>query len=646
MYYSKQMFQDKRDGMQGWNIGIAQSTDLYHWSKVGEIKPTAPYEQRGLCAPGALVKDGKIHLFYQTYGNGPKDAICHAWSEDGINFNRDASNPIFAPHGSWTNGRAIDAEICFYQNQYYLYFATRDSAGLIQKQGVATAPANTNFSRQDWKQASDDAILAPSFDWEGQCIEAASVIKRNDKLYMFYAGSYNNMPQQIGVAESKDGIHWQRVSEKPFLANGRTGSWNSSESGHPGIFEDENGQTYLFFQGNNDRGKSWYLSNIKIGWKENGPCISTDDDAQPQGYVWSAQKANSWYKEQPWLRGCNYQPSSAINQLEMFQEETFDEETIDRELGWAEGLGLNCMRVFLHHTAWTSDRKGFKDRLEKYLQISTKHKIKTILVFFDDCWNDNYHAGKQPEPRLGIHNSGWVRDPGTAIRSNADSLKMLEEYVTDIITAHRNDNRIVMWDLYNEPGNSKYVNESLPLLKSIFAWARKASPSQPLTSGVWRWDEAFSDLNEFQLKNSDVITYHCYSYSDVHKRRIADLKQYGRPLICTEYMARRNGSLFQTIMPILKSEKIGAINWGFVSGKTNTIFAWDTPINSGKEPELWFHDILRKDGTPFSRDEIATIKTLTVPDKKNLDKNNGISQNKDQEIHLSPQSRMEKATNK
>lgn len=275
MYYSKHSFNDGRDGMQGWNIGIAESHDLYQWRKIGEIKSQGEYEKRGFCAPGAIVKDGKVHLFYQTYGNGPKDAICHAWSSDGVNFERDASNPIFSPKGNWTVGRAIDAEVYFYNNTWFLYFATRDTAMKIQKQGVATAPAGTSFARQDWKQASNDAILQPELPWEGECIEGASIIKRNGKLYMFYAGSYNNMPQQIGVAVSNDGIHWKRLSDKPFLANGAPGTWNSSESGHPCIFEDTDGQTYLFYQGNNDNGKSWYLSNVKIGWNKKGPFLIT-----------------------------------------------------------------------------------------------------------------------------------------------------------------------------------------------------------------------------------------------------------------------------------------------------------------------------------------------------------------------------------
>lgn len=330
--------------------------------------------------------------------------------------------------------------------------------------------------------------------------------------------------------------------------------------------------------------------------------------AQPR---WTAQQANDWYKKQGWIRGCNFQPSTAINQLEMFQAESFDRQTLDKELGWAEQLGFNAMRVYLHHIAWTTDAPGFKKRLDEYLAISSKHGIKTIFVFFDDCWNDEYHPGKQPAPKTGVHNSGWVRDPGTMIHNHPDSLGMLEKYVKDVMTTFKNDNRILLWDLYNEPGNNQYFAKSLPLLKSVFAWAKEVNPSQPISAGVWSWGEKFKELNKFQEENSDVITYHHYGYVDKHKELIDKLRQYGRPMICTEYMARRNGSLFQTIMPMLKQENIGAINWGFVAGKTNTIYAWGTPMPDGKEPELWFHDIYRTDGTAFSQDEIRTIKSLT-----------------------------------
>ncbi len=325
---------------------------------------------------------------------------------------------------------------------------------------------------------------------------------------------------------------------------------------------------------------------------------------------WTEASANEWYSKQGWLRGCNFQPSTAINQLEMFQAATFDTATISRELGWAKGLGFNVMRVFLHHLLWTDDKDGFKKRLDTYLSISSRNRIKTIFVFFDDCWNDTAWVGRQPEPKTGVHNSGWVRDPGTMLFRYPDTIATLEAYVKDILATFKNDQRILMWDLYNEPGNSAQLNKSLPLLKLVFQWARAVNPSQPLTSGVWNGSGDFHLLNSFQLENADIITYHNYAYTDNHAATIDSLRKYRRPLICTEYMARRNGSLFQLIMPLLKKEKVGAINWGFVSGKTNTIYAWDTPRQDGKEPELWFHDIFRKDGTPFSKTEVEFIRRI------------------------------------
>ncbi len=278
MYYSIPPSLDKgKSGMEGWGIGIAKSEDLINWKRIAEIIPQEIYESKGLCAPGALVRNDTVHLFYQTYGNGPKDAICHAWSADGIRFVRNTSNPIFSPAGDWNCGRAIDAEVCFFQNKYFLYFATRTPDYQVQIQGVATAPASTAFNKEDWTQACDKAILEPLYPWEGKCVEGASIVQQGDELFMFYAGAYNNNPQQVGVAKSKDGIHWERLSNKPFLSNGDKGSWNYCESGHPHIFKDpDTGRTWLFYQGNNDNGRTWLISNGEVFWRNGEPYCEKD----------------------------------------------------------------------------------------------------------------------------------------------------------------------------------------------------------------------------------------------------------------------------------------------------------------------------------------------------------------------------------
>lgn len=329
---------------------------------------------------------------------------------------------------------------------------------------------------------------------------------------------------------------------------------------------------------------------------------------QKPGQVWTAEKANTWYTGYKWVSGSDFIPSTAINQLEMWQKETFDAATIDKELGLAQGIGFNTMRVFLHSLAWKEDPKGFKNRVNQYLAIAEKHHIKTIFVFFDDCWNKVPHTGKQPEPKIGVHNSGWMQDPGQPASTNAANFPALEKYVKDVLNSFKNDKRILLWDLYNEPGNSGKGDSSLNLLNKVFSWARDINPSQPISAGVWAWN--LEKLNKFQISHSDVITYHDYSPEPEHLKTVQFLKMMGRPLICTEYMARCNNSRFSTVMPMLKKEQVGAINWGLVSGKTNTIYAWDTPIADGAEPKEWFHDIFRKDGSAYKVGEVDTIRRL------------------------------------
>lgn len=323
---------------------------------------------------------------------------------------------------------------------------------------------------------------------------------------------------------------------------------------------------------------------------------------------WSVEKAEKWYASQPWISGANFIPSTAINQLEMWQKDTFDAETIDKELGWAESIGFNTMRVYLHSLAYKQDKEGFKNRMKEYLEIADSHNIKTIIVFFDDVWNKTPAVGKQPEPKPGTHNSGWIQDPGDPAYRMTENFPALENYIKDILNSFGSDQRILMWDLYNEPGNSGKLTTSMDLLQNVFKWAREANPDQPITAGIWRWD--FEELNQFQIMNSDIITYHDYEEPKLHLRVLQLLKTHNRPLVCTEYMARTRNSRFSNIMPILKEENVGAINWGLVSGKSNTIYAWDTPIEDGLQPTEWFHDVFRPDGTPYRQDEIDLIKKL------------------------------------
>ena len=349
--------------------------------------------------------------------------------------------------------------------------------------------------------------------------------------------------------------------------------------------------------------------------------------ASPLTAQWSTKQAADWYSRQPWLVGSNFVPSTASNELEMWQEETFDLATIDRELGWAESLGMNTMRVFLHNLPWQADSKAFLARIEAFLKVADKHHIRPTLVLFDSVWDPDPKPGKQREPRPHVHNSVWVQAPGAAMLKDESRWdKELKPYVVGVVGAFRDDHRVLMWDLMNEPDNDNqaYKEQELPnkaevalrLMKKEWEWARSVNPSQPLTSGVWKgeWssDAKLSEVERFQLENSDVLTFHSYDPANDMKARIDSLKRYHRPIICTEYMARPRGSTFATILPLLKEANVGAYNWGFVDGRSQTIYPWDSWEKSySNEPSPWFHDIFRKDGRAYDSRETDLIKSLT-----------------------------------
>lgn len=365
------------------------------------------------------------------------------------------------------------------------------------------------------------------------------------------------------------------------------------------------------------------LVTILVSCSGNKQTVKTHDVGRP---IWSEQQANSWYAVRPWYVGSNFLPSTAINQLEMFRKEDFDPATIDREFGYAASLGMNVMRVYLHDLLYEHDAKGFKSRLDKVLQLAAKHNIKLLLTIFDSCWDPFPVWGKQRQPKPFVHNSGWVQSPGKNILLDPSQYIKMEEYVKWLIGNFKNDTRILAWDVWNEPDNlndpayvkSEPANKAeivAALLKKTFEWARSQNPSQPLTSGVWsgKWetDKDLKPIEKVQLAESDIISFHCYDSPKDFESRIQHLKRYNRPIVCTEYMARPFGSTFQSFLPIAKKYKVAMINWGFVDGKSQTIYPWDSWTKTyTSEPPLWFHDIFRKDGTPYKKEETDFIKAI------------------------------------
>lgn len=350
--------------------------------------------------------------------------------------------------------------------------------------------------------------------------------------------------------------------------------------------------------------------------------------ASAQGHKkrWTEAEANAWYDKQPWLVGANFIPSDAINELEMFQATTFNPELNDKELGMAESIGMNTARVFLQDQLWEQDPEGFKKRLDQFLTIAAKHHIRPLLVLFDSCWENNPHLGPQHPPIPGVHNSGWVQSPGKERLLGHKYEAKLKAYVQGVVGAFANDDRILGWDIWNEPDNKggdkqedvnakvERVNELLP---KAFSWARSANPTQPLTSGVWTGDwsspEKESETTKIQLSESDVISFHDYNWPEAFEQRIKSLQPLHRPLICTEYMARGNGSTFDTILPIAKRYHVAAMNWGFVAGKTQTYFPWDSWDHPyvRTQPTVWFHEVFKQDDTPYRQEEVDLIRELT-----------------------------------
>jgi hypothetical protein len=352
--------------------------------------------------------------------------------------------------------------------------------------------------------------------------------------------------------------------------------------------------------------------------------------------AWSVDQAQAWYASIDWPIGANFVPSTAINQLEMWQKETWDPETIDRELGWAAAIGMNTMRVYLHDLPWQQDSAGYLDRMDQYLTIADRHGIRTLFVFFDSVWHPYPKPGKQPDPTFGLHNSGWVQSPGIEILNDSDRQDELKPYVQGVLRRFKDDKRVLAWDLFNEPDNTNLVSygpksetpdldyqtkskRAGELVEKSFRWARQVDPSQPLTVGVWTgagWAKNPKRIALLSLQHSDVISFHSYSGPEQTRKIVQRLARYGRPLICTEYMARSAGSTFETILPIFAEHRVGAINWGLVSGKSNTIYpwkSWQKPFSA--EPEPWFHDVFRQDGQPYSQAETDFIKNTVSQTK-------------------------------
>lgn len=332
---------------------------------------------------------------------------------------------------------------------------------------------------------------------------------------------------------------------------------------------------------------------------------------------WSADKAWEWYRRRPLIVGFNYIPAYAVNSTEFWQNGSFDRKAVAQELSWAAEYGYNCARVFLPYILFEREREAFLKNIEIFLSVAAEKNIRVMPVLFDDCAFSGLlpYYGKQNEPAPLTHNSGWTPSPGLLYSENLSKYGGLEDYVKTIIGLYKNDERVLMWDLYNECGNNGRGSKSLYFLLKTFEWARAVSPSQPLTAGAWalhydvKDDVLFCDMTALEL--SDIITFHRYADAAETRAFIKELKKTGRPLVCTEWMARvRFNSLIPSVLPVFAAENVGSVHWGLVNGKTQTHIPWDHDKSKG-EPEVWFHDVFHGDGRPYDEAEMQAVKKTT-----------------------------------
>jgi hypothetical protein len=322
------------------------------------------------------------------------------------------------------------------------------------------------------------------------------------------------------------------------------------------------------------------------------------------------ERAWHWHTQTIPLRGCNYLPRTAVNVTEMWQEETYDPATIDQELGWAQAAGYNSLRVFVQYLVWRDDPAGLLARLDHFLDIATNHGMRTMWVPFCDCSFSGRepYLGPQDAPIEGVHNSGWVPSPGLGRVTDRDAWPDLKRYIQDLVGRYGQDKRVLVWDLYNEPGNSNMGERSLPLVEATFQWAREADPAQPLTVGLWT--DLKGQMSRRLAELSDVVSFHAYGDPQEVESTIEACQSYDRPLLCTEWLRRQAGNTFATILPLFRQHKIGWYHWGLVAGKTQTYMPWGSKPGDPM-PAVWQHDVLHPNGRPYDESDIELVRGFT-----------------------------------
>ncbi|WP_160168097.1 endo-1,4-beta-xylanase [Rhodopirellula sallentina] len=636
VYYTARRATRKKATYVGTAIGVVSSPNLLKWTFRGycgfDGKLGKPDNENTHWAPGVIVAGNRLHMF-ATY----KDSAKPPWGGAGVI--RHYSTSLDDPVSGWKlegvpdfrQPDPIDVSLLQYEGRYHAYYRVGKGGGIQWA---------TSIDLVHWENQGP-CLGDVNSETRGFGYQEAPYVFRFSNAYWMLTDPHEG----LAVFRSDDAVHWTQAGR--ILKEDGNGPRDTSRARHPSVCV-TGGKAYIFYHVEPNRPypnppaekrtvdqKLSYLQIAELTVRQGRLVCERDRPVvRDSGAIgrWSKERANRWYAGIDWPVGANFVPSTAVNQLEMWQAESYDPETIDRELGWAASIGMNTMRVFLHDLAWNRDPDGFLNRMDEYLAIADRHGIRTMFVFFDGVWDPYPQAGRQTAPAPRIHNSGWVQSPGRKILESPDQHASLEAYVTAVVERFRDDDRVLAWDLFNEPDNSNQGNyggdsrkpdispglksqRALELMSEAFRWARDARPSQPLTAGVWGKPDWLTDpdlIETFSLLHSDVITFHTYDGPLATRELIGDLQKYGRPILCTEYPARAGGSTFEAILPLFHRHRVGACNWGLVNGKTNTIYPWDSWRKSySDEPALWHHDVLRQDGTPYRTTEVELIKELS-----------------------------------
>ena len=356
------------------------------------------------------------------------------------------------------------------------------------------------------------------------------------------------------------------------------------------------------------------------------------------GTKWSKEKVWDWYNSRPWIRGCNFMSSDCANRVDQWQEYGFEErfETTKRELALVAETGFNSIRIIPEFIVWLKEHDGFMERFEHYIAEADKNGISCMVVLGNDCMPPKEEALKRMN--LGEQHVDWGYHGGRKVSQhgvfNGAGYSLLDEpeyaekyyeFVREIVTKYKDDERILLWDVFNEPGNSGRKSMSLPHLMKFFEIIRNIDPIQPLTVGIWSQTVDLDNLLEIEkigLENSDIITYHNYSSYENNIEEMHLLKKLERPVMNTEWLARCCKNTVEEMFPLYFLEKIGCYCWGFVAGKYQTYEphnnVWynykdnpDSYLNWDFDFSKWFHDLYRPSLNPYVPKEIYLIKKFS-----------------------------------